>query len=743
MKNNSDNDRGEKVTQKKQDSIKKSPSGDSDSNERFSANLLAADALLDSTLWNLWQFLRGLWLSYSTFLHRFKVRGIRRFFVEIFSEGLTIGLVGLIVMGAYSQSAYELTQRADWKTTSDFSVTFTDRYGNPIGRRGILLNDKVPLDEIPDHLIKATLATEDRRFFQHFGIDILGTFRALVANVRAGVVVQGGSSITQQLAKNLFLTNERSLVRKVKEAYLAMWLEANLTKREILKLYLDRAYMGGGTFGVAAAAEYYFDKDVREITLAESAMLAGLYKAPSKYAPHENLPNARARANEVLSNMVEAGFMSEGQVIAARRNPATPVNRGVSTAADYYMDYAFEEVKDLAAQYPELLNDKVLTVSTTLDPNLQKAADDVVANNLSTYGKRYGASEGALTSLEPSGAVRAMVGGSNYDESQFNRATNALRQPGSSFKPFVYISAFMNGYSAESIVRDAPINIGGWSPRNYGRRYRGPVTLKTALTKSINTIPVRLAQSVGRDKIVRTAHMMGINSELRISRPLPLGVAEVTVIDMAGAYGAFASGGIKVQPYAVEQIRNSKGKLIFDHKRDVPTPLRILPFEKTAEMNDILVNVVQAGTGRRARLEGITAAGKTGTTQAYRDAWFVGYTGNFITSVWFGNDDFSPSKRMTGGSLPAMTWQAYMKIAHEGVELKPMPGVDPADYDLRISSVSDGKNTINNPPNLLNKDSENVLKAINRRFEVLLQSFDEKQVDLTPTLDSTKQEISG
>lgn len=322
----------------------------------------------------------------------------------------------------------------------------------------------------------------------------------MVENARAGGVVQGGSTLTQQLAKNLFLTNERSLSRKIKEAYLALWLEANLSKQEILKLYLDRAYMGGGVFGVTAASEFYFNKNVRELTLAESAMLAGLYKAPTKYAPHINLPAARARANEVLSNMVQASFLTEGQVIGARRNPALAVDRSQEQLPEYFLDWALEEVKKLARRYPALARDRIVTVRTTLDPALQRQADLAVETVLRENGNLRDAREAAMVSMIPDGAVVAMVGGSSYGESQFNRAVNALRQPGSSFKPFVYMTAFMNGYSSDSVVSDRPVWIGNWSPKNYSRSYRGAVTLKTALTKSINTIPVILSLDFGRQK---------------------------------------------------------------------------------------------------------------------------------------------------------------------------------------------------------------------------------------------------
>ncbi|ASP33294.1 transglycosylase domain-containing protein [Labrenzia sp. VG12] len=637
---------------------------------------LAIDAFVDTALWKSGSAIRRVFESYDAFLRRFRAKGIWRMLAEVSSEGLTYGLAGFIVVLAFAQPAFEATRYADWKTTDDFAVTFLDRFGKEIGRRGIVLNDSVPLEEIPDSMIKATLATEDRRFFSHFGIDFVGTFRAMVENARAGGVVQGGSTLTQQLAKNLFLTNERSLSRKIKEAYLALWLEANLSKQEILKLYLDRAYMGGGVFGVTAASEFYFNKNVRELTLAESAMLAGLFKAPGKYAPHINLPAARARANEVLTNMVQASLLTEGQVIGARRNPALAVDRSQEQLPEYFLDWALDEVKKLARRNPAMARDRIVTVRTTLDPALQRQADLAVETILRENGKLRDANEAALVSMVPDGAVVAMVGGRSYGESQFNRAVNALRQPGSSFKPFVYMTAFMNGYEPSSIVPDRPVWIGNWSPKNYNRSYRGPVTLKLALTKSINTIPVRLSLDFGRDKIIETAYAMGLTHELENSISLPIGSSEVSVIDMAAAYSTFANGGFKAPAYAILEVKNSNGKVLYRHGTDSPEQIRVLPEEKVHQINDILVNVVEAGTARRARIDGVVAAGKTGTTNAYRDAWFVGYTGNFTTAVWFGNDDFSSTRRVTGGSLPAMTWQKYMAFAHNGIELARMPGVE-------------------------------------------------------------------
>ncbi|MBH0237176.1 transglycosylase domain-containing protein [Methylobrevis albus] len=636
--------------------------------------LLALDAWIDTAAYATGRRLAGVWSRYQEALGRFRVRGAARVAAEVASEAATLGTVAAVVLLAFAVPAFKATE-GDWRAKGEYAVTFLDRNGNQIGRRGLFLDDTVPLDEFPDSLIKATLATEDRRFFDHFGIDIVGTLRALTQNLRANGVVQGGSSITQQLAKNLFLSNERTIERKIREAYLALWLEANLTKQEILKLYLDRAYMGGGSYGAAAAAKFYFGKSVRDLTLAESALLAGLYKAPARYAPHVNLAAARTRTNQVLTNLVDAGFMTDGQVAAARRRPAEIVSMSREAAPDWFLDWAFEEVKRIAPKESHTLN-----VRTTLDPEVQRAAEAAIETNLRQHGPQYRVTQAATVVQEPDGAVRGMVGGRDYGTSQFNRAVYALRQPGSSFKTFVYAAAFLNGYTSKSVVPDAPITIGNWSPRNYGRSYAGAVTLKTALTKSINTVPVRLAQAIGRGAIVETAHRMGLRSELKITRALPLGVAEVTVLDMTGAYASLASGGLAATPFAIDEIRaTTDDRLLYAHRTDEPAPERVLPVEVAEQLNDILANVVTAGTGRRALLDGIPAAGKTGTTQAYRDAWFAGFTGNYVAAVWYGNDDFTSTKDMTGGSLPAQTWKDIMARIHVGAPLKPIPGVAPPD----------------------------------------------------------------
>ena len=646
--------------------------------------LLDVDSRIDSSMFKSGAATREGYERYSTFMDRFHTSGWRRWFNEGVSECANLGTVGLLLMLALAVPAFQETSEGDWLKKADLAVTFLDRYGNEVGTRGIKHNDAIPLAEYPDHLIKATIATEDRRFYDHFGIDIAGTFRAMVSNAKAGGVVQGGSSLSQQLAKNLFLSNERTIERKVKEAFLAMWLEAHLTKNEILKLYLDRAYMGGGTFGVDAAAQFYFNKSARDVNLAEAAMLAGLFKAPTKFAPHINLPAARSRANVVLDNLVEAGFMTEGQVFGARRNPATVVDRRDERSPNYYLDYAFDEMKKLVDTFPKSMTERVFIVRTGLDTNLQRVAEDAVENSLRQFGQDYHARQAGVVVVDLDGAVRAMVGGRDYGVSQFNRATDALRQPGSSFKPYVYATALENGFKPSSIVVDAPICLGNWCPQNYGRSYAGSVTILTAITKSINTIPIRLSLALGngnakagRVKIVKTARDMGIRTPLIDTPSLPIGAGEVTILDHVGAYATFPREGRVVPPHAILEVRTGTGETVWRFDRDGPKPKQVIPVSVARDMNMMMNSVVENGTARRARLNGVQVAGKTGTTNGYRDAWFVGYTGNYVCGVWFGNDDYAPMNRMTGGSLPAMTWHAIMEYAHQGIEIKTIPGAPP------------------------------------------------------------------
>lgn len=686
-------------------------------NRKFRVSrLIGLDAWLDSTFYNLRFKMADAWEDITITSRKFKVTGFNKLAIEVLDEGFTLGVAGSVILLILAMPAFEETKK-DWQKQDDYAVTFLDRYGNEIGQRGILHRTAVPIDDLPDHVIKAVLATEDRRFFDHYGIDFYGLSRALGENMRANNVVQGGSTITQQLAKNLFLTNQRTMERKIKEAFLALWLEMNLSKKEILKAYLDRAYMGGGTFGIAAASEFYFGKNVKDVNLAEAAMLAGLFKAPARFAPHVNLPAARARANVVLSNLVDSGLMSEGQVLAARRNPANIIDRAKSESPDYFLDWAFEEVKKITEGRPQ----NTLTVRTTLDTGLQNAAEESIHYHLLQYGKQYKASEAATVVLSNDGAVRAMVGGRDYGTSQFNRATKALRQSGSSFKPYVYAAAMEKGLKPSTIISDAPVSWGNWMPRNYGRNYAGRVNLTTALVKSLNTVPVRLAKDyLTTEPIVALTKAMGVESPISSHKTMVLGTSEMTVMDQATGFNVFAAGGMSGTRHGITQISNSDGRVLWAFERDGPKPHRALSVNATAEMNSMMVQIPEWGTARRASLPMTRVAGKTGTTQNYRDAWFVGYTGNYTAAVWFGNDDFSPMDNLTGGIVPAMSWQRMMLYAHQNIELKPIPGIEnpfPAIKNPGTPNSETNAPPIIAAPAILSPRTTQILKDLANSFE--------------------------
>ncbi len=639
---------------------------------------LGLDARIDSSLASAWENAKDRYDAFSSFFARFRLTGWRRAVTELVSEGLTLAAGGLAVL--YVVAIPALTEFDESRITAGrYAVTFVDRNGTEIGRRGILHNDAVTLEEIPDHLIKATLATEDRRFFEHFGIDVLGTFRALVENARANDVVQGGSSITQQLAKNLFLSNERSLVRKIKEAFLALLLEARFSKPEILKMYLDRAYLGGGAFGVEAASQFYFGKSVRDMRLAESALLAGLFKAPTRYAPHVNLPASRARTNEVLNNLVEAGYMSAGQVHAARLNPARVVEPQQSQSPDWFLDWAYEEVQRIA----EGKGQYVLTARVTVDLDMQRAAQEAIVTTLRSTGVRRGNPfSGAMVAMDPDGAVRAIVGGIDYGESQFNRATSARRQPGSSFKLYVYATALENGYTPRTLVRDASGSCGNWAPRNYsGSGGSGrSLTMTDAFKVSLNTTAADLSFTVGRDKVLEMTRRLGVVGVKRTCS-MALGDTGITVLQHTAAYATFANGGKLSRPYVVLELTNSKGEVVYSRERDEPEAPQVIDRHVVEMMNQMMLAVVNEGTGRRAILDFTHAVGKTGTSSGWRDAWFVGFTGALVAGVWVGHDDYRPmwlaGGGVTGGTLPTQAWHAFMSVVHTNRNIPTIPGLAP------------------------------------------------------------------
>jgi penicillin-binding protein 1A len=538
--------------------------------------------------------------------------------------------------------------------------------GREIATRGDMPGSSVPLRELPPYLPKAFIAIEDRRFYHHFGIDPIGVARAVYANVMRRGVAQGGSTITQQLAKNLFLTQERTLERKIQEVVLALWLERKYSKKQILEVYLNRMYFGAGAYGVDAAARRYFDKSARHVTLAEAAVLAGLVKSPSRLAPTRNPDGAERRAQLVLDAMADTKVISPAAAKAALRRPVTVAAQGASSA-NYVADWIMDVLNDRVGRIEE-----DLIVETSIDPTLQAAAEAALTDELAQKGAKYGVGQGAIVTMSPDGAVRALVGGRDYGESQFNRAVSAKRQPGSAFKPFVYLAALERGLTPDTVREDRPIQLKGWKPENYKHEYYGRVTLTQALARSMNTVAVRLTLEVGPKAVTKTAYRLGIASKLEPNASISLGTSEVSLMEMVGAYAVFANGGFAVAPHVIDRVRTANGKVRYVRERR--SFGRVVDPRAIAMMNTMMRETVRNGTATRASVPGWVAAGKTGTSQDFRDAWFIGYTSHLITGVWFGNDDGSPTRKMTGGGLPVEAWSRVMQAAHRGIPVAALPG---------------------------------------------------------------------
>jgi penicillin-binding protein 1A len=525
----------------------------------------------------------------------------------------------------------------------------------------------VALKDMPRHLPQAFIAIEDRRFYSHYGVDPIGIARAFAANVLRRGVAQGGSTITQQLAKNLFLTQERTLTRKVQEVGLALWLEHKFSKAQILEMYLNRVYFGAGAYGVEAAAGRYFNKPAQKLTVAEAAMLAGLVRSPSRLAPSRNPNGAEKRAQLVLAAMMDMKFISDDAAKVALIQPAQAERPPGAGSLGYVADWITDVLDDLVGRV-----EQDIVVEASIDPAVQAAAENALVEELAKHGTKAGVGQGAVVAMTPDGAVLALVGGRNYAESQFNRAVAAKRQPGSAFKPFVYLTAIERGLTPDTIRDDKPITIKGWRPENYTHEYFGSVTLAKALSMSLNTVSVRLTMEFGPTAVVRTAHRLGIASKLEPNASIALGTSEVSVLEMVGAYAPFANGGMAVSPHVVQRVRTAGGKLLYERK---PSRLgRIVEPRTVAMMNSMLQDTLLTGTARKAELPGWPAAGKTGTSQEFRDAWFIGYTGHLVAGVWLGNDDSSPTKKTTGGGLPVEIWSRFMRSAHQGVPIAALPG---------------------------------------------------------------------
>ena len=565
------------------------------------------------------------------------------------------------------------------------SIQIVDDDGHALARRGDLAGAPLSLKEMPPYVPRAFVAIEDRRFYDHYGVDPLGIARALVANVLHRGVAQGGSTITQQLAKNLFLTQERTLTRKVQEALLSLWLERKFSKTQIMELYLNRVYFGAGAYGIEQASQRYFGKSAKQLTVAEAALLAGLVKSPSRLAPTRNFDAAENRAKIVLAAMAELGFINAATEKVALAKPPRIVAQAANGSINYVADWVMDVLNDVLGHV-----EQDVIVYTTIDGALQTTAEKALTEELAAKGDKAGVGQGALVAMTPDGAVRVMVGGRNYAESQFNRAVAAKRQPGSAFKPFVYLTALEHGLTPDTIREDRPINIKGWQPENYGREYYGPVTLTKALAMSLNTVSVRLTMEMTPMAVIRTAHRLGIASRLEANASIALGTSEVSMLELVGAYAPFANGGYAIVPHVIDRVTLSNGKVLY--ARSNQQFGRIIDARYVAMMNAMMAETLTIGTAHKATLPGWPAAGKTGTSQDFRDAWFIGYTSNLVTGVWLGNDDGSPTKKVTGGGMPVEIWSRFMRAAHQGVPVANLPGSEMRSSGGFLSNLFGGGN---------------------------------------------------
>ncbi len=589
---------------------------------------------------------------------------------------------GIAMAGTVIYFAAKMPQTTTWSIPDrPPNVKIVSVEGDLIANRGASGGEAISLHDMSPYLPEAVVAIEDRRFYSHFGVDPIGFARAMATNIISGRLVQGGSTITQQLAKNLFLTPDRTIERKVQEVLLALWLERKYTKNQILEMYLNRVYLGSGSYGVAAASRRYFDKSAKEVTLPEAALIAGLLKAPSRLSPARDPKAASERAQLVLAAMREQGMIGDKELNVAMKQPATRAASYWTGSEQYVADRVMEELPGLIG---EVRSDVI--VDTTVDLGLQKLGEASIRDLISKNGEKLNVSQGALVSIDGTGAVRALIGGYDYSNSQFDRASEAKRQPGSAFKPFVYLSALEQGFTPESVRNDAPIRIGNWTPGNFNGKYFGKVTLAEALARSLNSVSAQLVMEVGPSTVISTAHRLGIDSNLTSNASLALGTSEVTLLELTDAFVPFANGGYKAPIHIVRRVTTNEGKVLYQFKG--PSPDRVIDPRNVGMMNAMLRQTVESGTATKAKF-GWPAAGKTGTSQNFRDAWFIGYTSNLTTGVWFGNDDGKPTRKITGGSLPAIAWKDFMVAAHKGVPVAQLPG----DYQLN-QQVNDGNDIL-------------------------------------------------
>lgn len=581
-----------------------------------------------------------------------------------------IGLWAVIIIGGiFAYYGAQMPNASTWEVPQrPPNVKIVSHDGKTIANRGLTGGEALLLSEMSPYIPQAVLAIEDRRFYSHFGIDPIGLTRAMISNIKAGRTVQGGSTLTQQLAKNLFLSRDRTLERKVQEVLLSVWLEHNFTKDQIMEMYLNRVYFGSNAYGVEAAARRYFQKPASNVTLAEAALLAGLLKAPSRLSPARNPDGAEARGQVVLTAMQNAGFITAHEAKTALTEPQTRAKSYWTGSENFAADRVMDELKFLIGDVRE-----DMVVETSIDLDLQKNAEKALTRALKRNGESLNIGEGAIVSVDASGAIRVLIGGRNYETSQFDRASEAKRQPGSAFKPFVYAAALEQGMTPDSLLNDQPIKIGKWRPANYNDKYLGPVTLNQAMAKSINTVAAQLVVQTGPDKVIETAYRLGIESKLANNASISLGTSEVSLLELTSAYVPFMNGGYKATPHLITKISTASGDLIYENR--FGRPPAVLSYDIAYKMNMMLSEVVRSGTGKQAQIPNWQVAGKTGTSQSFRDALFVGYTANLATGVWLGNDDASPTNQVTGGSLPTEIWYDVMSTAHLGEKVAQVPRV--------------------------------------------------------------------
>ncbi|MFZ5668231.1 MAG: transglycosylase domain-containing protein [Pseudomonadota bacterium] len=598
-------------------------------------------------------------------------QGVKRTPMQAFLYwGAVVGVWGLIFLVAFF--AVFATDLPDVSRLNDVtrqpSISYLDRSGALIAVRGSQYAPPADLEALPDYVPKAFIAIEDRRFYYHPGFDPIGISRAIVKDIACWCFAAGGSTITQQLARNLFLTLDQTPRRKAQELILALWLEMKFTKKEILALYLNRVYFGAGAYGIEAAAQRYFNKPASKLTLGEAALLAGMMKGPSRYSPVSATERAARRATIVLDEMVRTRAITSEQRAQAFRTPVRVSAVLANQRAQYFTDWVDAWVRERVGEPTE-----DLIVETTLDLPIQAAAEAAVRGGVGA-ARAQGVQQAALVAIDGEGRIRAYVGGADYAESQFDRATSARRQAGSAFKPFVYVAAMEAGRNPGVLVVDEPVRIGGWEPRNYTGRYLGQITLQTALAQSVNTVAARLANEVGTGNVAAAARRLGITSKIQLDPSMALGAVEVNPLEMAQAYAPFANGGYSARGYGVQRIRTASGKVLYDRNLEKRAPRSVLGSPTLQYMNQMMREVVVSGTGKRARVAGYDIAGKTGTTSDYRDAWFVGYTGGFVVAVWTGKDDNKPMRGVTGGGAPAGIWRAFMAQALPRLKARPIPG---------------------------------------------------------------------